>query len=64
MRPVTVGTVVVVFDAQATALDGKPYRSTYAWFAELHDGKVTRANAFFDSIEFNELWTRVAPPAR
>lgn len=57
-------TVVAFFDAEATALDGKPYRNTYAWFMELHDGKVTRANAFFDSIEFNELWTRVAPPGR
>ena len=25
------------------------------------DGKVTAATAFFDSVEFNELWARVAP---
>lgn len=56
-------TVIVFFDAEATALDGKPYRNTYAWFMELRDGKVIRATAFFDSIEFNELWARVAPPA-
>jgi uncharacterized protein len=56
-------TVIVFFDAEATALDGEHYRNTYAWFMDLRDGKVIRATAFFDSIEFNELWARVAPPA-
>jgi ketosteroid isomerase-like protein len=56
-------TVIVFFDAQGTARDGKPYVNTYAWFLELRDGKVIAASAFFDSLEFNELWTRVAPVA-
>jgi hypothetical protein len=29
----------------------------------MRDEKVTRAVAFFDSIEFNEFWTRVPPTA-
>jgi hypothetical protein len=28
---------------------------------EMHDGKVTRASAMFDSVELNDFWTRVAP---
>jgi len=56
-------TVIVFFDAQGTARDGKPYVNTYAWFLELQDGKVIAASAFFDSLEFNELWGRVAPVA-
>lgn len=56
-------TVIVFFDARGTARDGKPYVNTYAWFLELRDGKVTAASAFFDSLEFNELWARVAPVA-
>ncbi len=54
-------TVIVLFDASATARDGKPYRNTYAWFLDMRDGKIVRATAFFDSLEFNDLWQRVQP---
>jgi hypothetical protein len=53
--------VVIFFDAKGTARDGQPYANTYFWLFEMHDGKVTRASALFDSIELNELWARVAP---
>jgi ketosteroid isomerase-like protein len=52
-------TVIAFFDAEATARDDKPYRNTYAWFMQLRQGKIARASAFFDSIEFNDLWARV-----
>lgn len=52
-------TVVVYFDASGTAKDGKPYTNTYAWFLDISDGKITNASAFFDSIAFNDLWSRV-----
>jgi ketosteroid isomerase-like protein len=42
--------------------DGKPYVNTYFWLFEMHDGKVTGACAMFDSIEFNDFWSRVFPP--
>ena len=54
-------TVIVLFDARGTARDGKPYANTYAWFLTMRDDKVVKAFAFFDSVEFNELWTRVTP---
>jgi uncharacterized protein len=54
-------TVVVLFDAEAPAKDGVRYVNTYAWFLEMKAGKVVRADAFFDSITFNELWRRVRP---
>lgn len=56
-------TVIVFFDAQGTAVDGKPYVNTYAWIMEMHGGQATRVWAFFDAIEFNDLWTRVKPAA-
>ena len=56
-------TVIVFFDARGTARDGKPYANTYAWFLTMRDDKVVKAFAFFDSLEFNEFWTRVAPAA-
>jgi uncharacterized protein len=53
--------VVIFFDARGMARDGKPYANTYFWLFEMHDGKVTRASAMFDSVEFNVFWSRVAP---
>jgi ketosteroid isomerase-like protein len=52
--------VIILFDASGTARDGHPYTNTYAWFFDMRDGKVVKATAFFDSVEFNELWTRVS----
>lgn len=57
-------TVIVFFDAEGTARDGKPYTNTYAWFLDLADGKIVRASAFYDSIAFNELWQRVSPAGK
>ena len=54
-------TVVAFFDASGTAKDGVPYSNTYAWFLELRDGKIVKAHAFFDSVAFNDLWSRVKP---
>lgn len=53
--------VVALFDAAATARDGRPYRNTYTWYLRLVDGAIVEAVAFFDTIEFTDLWTRVAP---
>lgn len=55
------GTVIVLFDANGTAKDGKPYSNTYAWFLDMREGKIVKSTAFFDSVAFNELWSRVQP---
>jgi len=54
-------TVIVLFDGEATALNGKPYRNTYAWFMEMQNGKIVKVTAFFDSITFDDFWKRVQP---
>jgi ketosteroid isomerase-like protein len=54
-------TVIALFDGEATALDGKPYRNTYAWFMEMKDGRIVKATAFFDPLAFDEFWKRVPP---
>jgi ketosteroid isomerase-like protein len=56
-------TVVAFFDASGTARDGRPYKNTYSWFLEMHAGKIVRAHAFFDSIAFDDLWTRIPAAA-
>jgi uncharacterized protein len=53
-------TVIAYFDASATAKDGKPYANTYTWYLDMSDGRVTRAVAFFDTIEFTDFWTRLS----
>lgn len=53
--------VIVLFDAASVAQDGEPYRNTYTWYLRLRDGRIVSAIAFFDSIAFDEMWTRVAP---
>jgi len=64
-RPVTIrsvyadgDTVIVLWDV---ANDGKPYENSYAWVMKMREGKVIDGTAFYDSISFNDLWTRVQP---
>jgi uncharacterized protein len=52
--------VIILFDGEATARDGKPYRNTYTWYFQMKDGKVVKAIAFFDNRVFDELWNRVS----
>jgi uncharacterized protein len=54
-------TVIILFDAEATVRDGKPYHNTYTWYFQMRDGQVVGAIAFFDTREFDEFWTRVVP---
>ena len=54
-------TVIVIWNGQGTASDGQTYRNSYAWIMKMRDGKVIDGTAFYDSISFNELWTRVPP---
>jgi uncharacterized protein len=53
--------VVIFFDAGGTARDGRPYANTHFCLFEMHHDKVTRGSAMFDSIEFNDFWSRISP---
>jgi len=50
--------VIVRFDAEATAMDGSPYRNNYAWFLEIRDGQIIKGTAFFDTRYYDALWPR------
>jgi uncharacterized protein len=54
-------TVVVVWDGRGIANDGEPYANSHAWIMRLVNGEVIDGTAFYDSISFNELWTRLQP---
>jgi hypothetical protein len=54
-------TVIALFDAEATARDGRPYKNTYTWYMRVRDGKIVEVIAFFDTLEFTDFWTRIKP---
>ena len=54
-------TVIVVWDGRGVANDGVAYENSYAWIMRMRDGQVVDGTAFYDSISFNDLWTRVPP---
>lgn len=54
-------TVIVLWDGEATARDGKTYKNSYAWFLRMREAEIVSAVAFYDSIAFNDLWARVRP---
>jgi ketosteroid isomerase-like protein len=54
-------TVAVVWDGRGVANDGQAYENSYAWIMRLANGRVVDGTAFFDSISFNDLWSRVQP---
>ena len=71
IRPVTLrsvhadgDTVVVVWDGRGIANDGVPYENSYVWIMRMRDGRVVDGTAFYDSIAFDELWTRVRQRTR
>ncbi|QWA13491.1 nuclear transport factor 2 family protein [Sodalis ligni] len=51
--------VIAHFQGRGIANDGKPYVNNYAWFLKMRDGLAVEGTAFFDSVAFNDLWTRV-----
>ena len=52
--------VVILFDAAACAKDGVACRNTYTWCFRMKEGGVIKAIAYFDTRDFDELWTRVS----
>ena len=53
--------VVAFFDGAGMALDGKPYEQTYTWYLKMKDGKIIDVVAFFDTVKFNDFWSRIKP---
>lgn len=51
--------VIALWDGDATALDGKPYLSSYSWYMKMKDGKIAEVVAFLDGIEFADIMKRI-----
>jgi len=53
------GMVIALWDGEATALDDRPYRSSYSWYMKMKNGKITDVVAFLDGIEFTDIMERI-----
>lgn len=51
--------VIALWDGEATALDDKPYRSSYSWYLKMKGGKIVQVTAFLDGIEFGDIMKRI-----
>lgn len=51
--------VIALWNGKATATDGKPYNANYSWNMQMKNGKIFKVTAFLDSIEFNDIMTRI-----
>ena len=50
-----------VWDGWGIADDGQVYVNSYVWIMPFVDGHVVKGTAFYDSISFSALWTRLQP---
>jgi uncharacterized protein len=55
-------TVIVRFQADATALDGQPYHNDFCWVLTVDGSRVTTGYAFLDTVALTELIERVELP--
>lgn len=53
--------VIALFDGEAMARDGKPYRNTYTWYMRMREEKIVEVEGFFDTVAYTDFWTRVKP---
>ena len=51
--------VIALWDGEATALDDKPYRSSYSWYLKMKAGKIVQVTVFLDGIEFGDIMKRI-----
>ncbi|NUY81455.1 nuclear transport factor 2 family protein [Flavobacterium sp. MAH-1] len=51
--------VIALWDGEAIALDGRPYKSSYSWYIKMKNGKITEVVAFLDGIEFADIMKRI-----
>ena len=52
--------VIIRWDQDTPARDGRPYRNSYAWIFTMRDGTVVEATAFLDLRAYDDLIERVA----
>ena len=52
--------VVVHWDGEGTARDGRPYRNSYVWIFRMRGGRAVEATAFLDLAPYDDVLRRVS----
>ncbi|CAA9524190.1 MAG: Secreted protein [uncultured Sphingomonadaceae bacterium] len=51
--------IVVHWDGEGTARDGRPYRNSYVWIFRMRDGRAVEATAFLDLAPYDDVLRRI-----
>ncbi|WP_306391598.1 nuclear transport factor 2 family protein [Telluria beijingensis] len=51
--------VIIEWDGEAVAKDGKPYRNSYMWIFRMQDGRATEVTAYLDLAAYDDVLRRV-----
>jgi len=54
--------VIINWEGQAVARDGRPYRNRYVWIFRMHGGKAAEVNAFLDLTPYDDVIRRIPAP--
>lgn len=55
--------VIIHWEGEAVARDGKPYRNRYAWIFRMVGGRAVEATAFLDLAPYDDVIRRIPAPA-
>lgn len=51
--------VIIEWDGEAVANDGKPYRNSYLWIFRMRGGRATEVTAYLDLAPYDDVLRRV-----
>lgn len=54
--------VIIQWDGEGMARDGKPYSNSYLWIFRMEAGKAAAVTAFLDLVPYDDVLRRVSPP--
>lgn len=54
--------VIIHWEGEAVARDGKPYRNRYAWIFRMAGGQAIEATAFLDLAPYDDVIRRIPEP--
>ncbi|MHC8407375.1 nuclear transport factor 2 family protein [Pseudomonas sp. TMB3-21] len=54
--------VVINWDGEALARDGKPYTNSYVWILRMEGGRAAEVTAFLDLVAYDDVLRRIPQP--
>jgi ketosteroid isomerase-like protein len=51
--------VIIKWEGAGVALDGQPYRNSYAWIFRMRDGRAAEVTAFLDLAPYDDVLRRI-----